>query len=193
MVSSPHRPTGFTHGGVVGLGGPASLPPPPQRRGDKRFRRGLSVAIVIAVCLAVVIVGGVGVYVGSRLTSSTSQRYEAQPVPVPSAPTEQVRAATVDLCTRFAAGYRAMPAPQNTGFDVIPSLDYIADALSDNPSADNAIRNAVAESLRLARDQVSHLSNEAARGAIQPSMTWTPEMANQADQRVWDLCRAYGG
>lgn len=192
MVSSPHRPTGFTHGGVVGLGGPASLPPPPQRRGDKRFRRGLSVAIVIAVCLAVVIVGGVGVYVGSRLTSSTSQRYEAQPVPVPSAPTEQVRAATVDLCTRFAAGYRAMPAPQNTGFDLIPTINYIAHALRDDSIADVAISQAVAKSLLGLRDHAMLLSGEPDHGAIQNPVNWSVDAAAHADQHVWDLCRVYG-
>ena len=192
-MSYPHPPTGVTHGGVVGLGGSAALPPPPRRRDGKGFRRGLSVAIVIAVCLAVVIVGAVGVYAYSRLTSSTSGQREAPPAQVLSAPTaEQVRAATVDLCTRFAAGYRAMPAPQNTGFDLIPTINYIAHALRDDSIADGAIRQAVAKSLLGLRDHAMLLSGEANHGAIQNPKNWSVDTAAHADQRVWDLCRAYG-
>lgn len=117
----------------------------------------------------------------------------AEPPPAPTA--EQVHAATVDLCTRFAAGgYHAMPSPQkNSDADVIPSLAYITQALSDNPLADSAIRGALTDSLKLARDQASKLTNEPPpRGAIQPATTWTAAAANDADQKVWDLCRAYG-
>jgi hypothetical protein len=205
-MSYPYTPAAVSPNpaGAPGFGGPVSMPPPPggpvplplppQRRDEKSSRHGIFVAAVISAVLGVFIAGALGVYVGSRLTSNTSQQQSAQTAPVAPTPTAgQVHAATVDLCTRFAAGYRAMPSPQNTGFDVIPSLNYIADALRDNPIADNAIRDAIAESLRIARDQASHLSNEPARGAIQPSTTWTPEVANRADQRVWDLCRAYGG
>ncbi|MCP9276483.1 hypothetical protein [Mycolicibacterium arenosum] len=131
-----------------------------------------------------------GVFVGSRLNTEPADQQQTQASP--PAPTDaEVNAATVDLCTRFAAGYRAMPAPQNTGFDIVPTLDYIADALHDNPFADSRIREAVQDSLRLGRDQASNFSKEAARGAIQPATTWSVEAANKADQRVWDLCRAY--
>jgi len=178
------------------FGAPAPVPlPTPRRRDQTKPRRGLLVAGAVGAFVIVLLVGLLGVYIGSRLPNSTAEQPQpmqtSAPVPTPTA--DQVHAATVDLCTRFAAGYRAMPSPQNTGFDVIPSLNYIADALRDNPPADSKIRDAVTASLRLARDQASHLSNEPARGAIQPSTSWSPEAANQADQRVWDLCRAYGG
>jgi hypothetical protein len=86
-----------------------------------------------------------------------------------------------------------MPRPQNTGFDVVPTANYIADALRDNPAADTSIREAVTQSLKLLRAHVALASGEATAGAIQIPQGWTAEKANAADQQVWDLCRAYGG
>lgn len=179
--------------GAPGFGGPPPLSPlPPQLRAEKKPRRGLFVAAAIGAVFAVFAAATLGVVVGSQLTTNATQARLTTTSTAPAPTAAQVRLATVDLCTRFAAANRAMPSPQSTGFDVIPSLNYIGDALRDNPAADKAIRDAVAESLRLARDQASRLSNEPARGAIQPSTTWTPDAANAADQLVWDLCRAYG-
>lgn len=184
-VSPPQQPRPQP----VGPYGDSPTAPPPflpkQLRG-----RGLTAAIAVGVLVAVAAVGIGGVFVGSRLNGdATSQPTQSSPPP-PSA--EEVDAATVDLCTRFAAAYRAMPAPQSTGFDIIPTLNYISDALRDNVIADQRIREAIEVSLRLGRDQASKFSKEGARGAIQPANEWTPESANAADQRVWDLCRAYG-
>ena len=196
--AAPYAPAAPAPNGPSGPGPgaqqPVPLPPMPFRpEGRRGPRRGIIVAAGIGAFVAVLVVGLLGLYVGSRLTNSTAPQQQPTQATAPGPTADQVHAATVDLCTRFAAGYRAMPSPQNTGFDVIPSLNYIADALRDNPVADSKIRDAVSESLRLAREQASHLSNEPARGAIQPSTSWTPEAANAADQRVWDLCRAYGG
>ncbi|MFV1501381.1 hypothetical protein [Mycobacterium kansasii] len=153
-------------------------------------------AAVIAACVAVFIAGIVGVYVGNRTATRDQPTVQAAPAASASAPTptaEQVRAATVDLCTRFAAGYRAMPSPQNTSFDVVPSANYIADALRDNPVADPAIRDAVTKSLALLRDHAAALSREPSAGAIHIPQDFRAAPANAADQRTWDLCRAYDG
>lgn len=173
-------------------GGPwQPVPQQPAPPGGKPRRALLVTAAIVA--LAAVFAAGIGgVFVGSRLNTEPADQQQTQASP--PAPTDaEVNAATVDLCTRFAAGSRAMPVPQNTGFDVIPTLIYISDALDDNALADPAIRDAVTNSLKLFHDQVSFLmKSDGARGAIQPVTDWTPEAANQADQRVWDLCRAYG-
>lgn len=173
-------------------GGPwQPAPQQPAPPGEKP-RRAVVVAAAIVALVAVFAAGIGGVFVGSRLNTEPADQQQTQASP--PAPTDvQVNTATVDLCTRFAAAYRAMPVPQNTGLDVIPTLNYIADALRDNPFADSRIRDAMQTSLRLARDQASYLmKSETPRGAIQPATGWTPEASNAADQRVWDLCRAYG-
>ena len=116
-MSYPNPPSPTPAGGGFGAsvpppppGAQIPLPPPaPPRRDRKGTGRGLAVAGVIAACVAVLVAGVVGVFVGN-LTATKDQPVQAAPASPTSAPTpttEQVRAATVDLCTRFAAGYRA--------------------------------------------------------------------------------------
>lgn len=163
-------------------------PPPPRKS-----KGGLITAILVGAAALALTAGAVGGLIGNRM-AGTPTATPPQPAATTSAPTaEQVRTATIDLCTRFAAGYRAMPSPQNTGFDVLPTANYISDALRDNPDADASIREAVAKSMDLLRQHASAASGEQARGAIQPPTDWTVGAANEADQKVWDLCRAYGG
>lgn len=173
--------------------GSAAMPPSPPFHPSPapRKRKGGLAAAAIGGAVVALTAGVVGGLIGNHMAGTTAAA--PPPVAVPPAPTaEQVNAATVDLCTRFAAGYRAMPSPQNTAADVIPSYTYISEALRENPAADGTIRDAVAQSLTMARNQASQFSHEPAAGAIRTNTTWTPEAANTADQRVWDLCRAYG-
>lgn len=205
-MSNPYTPTAVSPrpAGAMGFGtsappppgGPFPLPPAPPRRDDKRRRRGLVVAGVLGSCAAVLVAGVVGVYVGSVTATKDQAPAQVAPAAPTSAPTptaEQVRAATVDLCTRFAAGYRAMPSPQNSGFDVVPTADYIADALRDNQIADPSIRAAVTKSLEFLRNHAAALSREPSAGAIRIPEDFRAAPANAADQRSWDLCRAYEG
>lgn len=145
--------------------------------------RRASLVVSAAVATVGIAAGATGVFVGTRIARTEQPSVDSS--------TGTVRAQTVDLCTRYAAGYRALPSPQKTGADLIPAANYISDALRDNPMADNDIRTAVADSLSLTRDQAAHLSGEAVRGAIQPPSDWSVDRANHADQRVWDACRAY--
>jgi hypothetical protein len=172
------------------------LLPPPQSypsQPSRSFKGGLIAAAIVGAAAIALTAGGIGRLIGNHILTGSAAQYSPQPVTAPPASTaEQVHAATVDLCTRFAAGYHAMPSAQNTAADVIPSLTYITQALNDDLAADGTIRNALTESLKLARDQASKLTNEPARGAIQPSTSWTAAAANAADQKVWDLCRAFG-
>jgi len=165
-------------------------PPPLPNRGP---RSGLITAAIVGAAAIALTAGGIGGLIGNRMAAG----FAAQSSPPSTAPSaapsaEQVRAATVDLCTRFAAANRAMPVPQNNGFDVIPSYTYLSEALQENPSADGAIRAAVTDSLRLARDQIAHFSHEPASGAIQPATNWSAAAATAASQKVWDLCSTYG-
>jgi hypothetical protein len=192
--------------GALGFGGAAPPPrphgplpvPPPQYAPREISRRRIALAVATAASLAAFIAGVSGVYVGSRLTGNPNQQDGPHAVPTsppssPPAPAGQVHAATVDLCTRFAAGYRAMPKPQNSSFDVVPTANYIADALRDNPTADPGIRDAVVNSLSGLRAHIALASGADTAGAIQIPQGWTAEAANTADQHVWDLCRAYEG
>lgn len=181
--------------------GPGAMPPAPPTPPMPQFypappaprkRKGGLIAAVIGGAAVVALTAGVvGGLIGNHMAGTTAA--PPPPAATPPAPTaEQVSAATIDLCTRFAAGYRAMPSPQNSGFDVLPTANFIADAIRDNPAADGSIRDAVTQSLTLLRDHAASASGEATRGAIQPPTGWTAAAANAADQKVWDLCRAYG-
>lgn len=166
-------------------------PPPLPNRGPSRG--GLITAAIVGAAAIALTAGGIGGLIGNHMASGSAAQPSPPYTPPPAAPSaEQVRAATVDLCTRFAAANRAMPVPQNNGFDVIPSYNYLSEALQENPAADGAIRSAVTDSLRLARDQIAHFSHEPASGAIQPSTTWSAAVATAASQKVWDLCSTYG-
>lgn len=173
---------------------PGALPPAPPpfypAPAPRKRKGGLIAAVIAGAAVVALTAGIVGGLIGNHMAGTTAA--SPPPAATPPAPTaEQVHAATVDLCTRFAAGYHAMPSPQNSAADVIPSLAYITQALNDNQAADTTIREALTESVKLARDQASKLTAEPARGAIQPATTWTAAAANVADQKVWDLCRAY--
>ncbi|MBX9979570.1 MAG: hypothetical protein K2Z76_08335 [Mycobacterium gordonae] len=180
--------------------GRSAMPPAPPTPPMPQFypapaprkRKGGNIAAVIGgAVVAVLTAGVVGGLMGNHMAGTTA----APPPPAATPPTptaEQVKTSTIDLCTRFAAGYRAMPSPQNSGFDVLPTANFIADALRDNPAADGSIRDAVTRSLALLREHAASASGEPARGAIQPPTSWTAAAANSADQKVWDLCRAYG-
>jgi hypothetical protein len=180
---------------------PGVLPPAPPTPQMPQFypapaprkRKGGLIAAVIGGAAAIALTAGaVGGLIGNHMAGTTAA--SPPPAAAPPAPTaEQVHAATIDLCTRFAAGYRAMPSPQNTGFDVLPTANFIADALRDNPAADGSIHDAVTKSLALLRDHAASASGEPTRGAVQPPTRWTAAAANDADQQVWDLCRAYEG
>lgn len=162
-------------------------PPAQPPRGPKG---GLITAAIVGAAAIALTAGAIGGLIGNRMATSPAP---AAPAASPAPTAEQVHTATVDLCTRFAAGYRAMPSPQNTAFDVLPTANFIADALQENPAADSTIREAAEKSLQLLRQHAAAASGEQARGAIQPAAGWTADAANNADQRVWDLCRAYGG
>lgn len=143
-----------------------------------------------AVAAACVVAGAAGVAAGVHFT--TAPPLAGTAVSVAPASADQVRAATVDLCTRFAVGRRAVRQPQRSPADVISTVEYIAGALKDNPAADAQIRAAVAESLRLDRGQAAWLSHAQAEGAIKPPDDPRDSQANAAEHRVWDLCRDYG-
>lgn len=174
---------------------PPSMQPPmapgyPPAQPPRSPKGGLITAAIVGAAAIALTAGAIGGLIGNHMASSPAPAAPATP---PAPTSEQVHVATVDLCTRFAAGYRAMPSPQNTAFDVLPTANFIADALRDNPAADATIREAVEKSLQLLRQHAAASSGEQTRGAIQPAVGWTADAANNADQRVWDLCRAYGG
>lgn len=157
-----------------------------------RKRKGANIAAVIGGAVVAMLTAGlIGGLIGNHMAGTAAAA--PPPAATPPRPTaEQVKASTIDLCTRFAAGYRAMPSPQRSTGDILPSYNYISEALNANPNADNAIRDAVAHSLKMARDQISNFSDQPRVGAIEPSKTWTAEAANAVDQHAWDLCKAYG-
>lgn len=170
---------------------PQQVPPGyPPAQPPRKSKGGLITGVIVGAAAIALTAGAIGGLIGNHMATAPTAAAPAAP-PAPTA--EQVHVATVDLCTRFAAGYRAMPSPQNTGFDVLPTANFIADALRDNPAADSGIRGAAEKSLLLLRQHAESASGEPSRGAIQPATGWTADAANTADQRVWDLCRAYGG
>lgn len=171
--------------------GPYPMPPaPPQPQPAVRRSSGVARAATIAALVACVFgagVGGVavGVHLAPRPTTATPPPATSPPPP------EVVRAQTIDLCTRWAAAYAAIPTPQTRAADVVPAANYVADALRDNPAADPGVRATMLKSLQLMRDQGAALSREPAKGAVQPPAGWTAAAANAADDQVWAACNGY--
>lgn len=196
----PHMAPGATAPGYApqqpmpGMSGPPPMPPlmAPPRPTKPGPRRGWIAAAISAAAVAVFGAGAIGVVVGTHLASTPSGSATSGSE-TSTATVAQIKEQTIDLCTRFAAGYRAMPSPQNNGFDVVPIANYVADALRDNSAADPDIRSAVETSLSGLRTHIADSSHEPSKGAIQMPRDWSVDRANDADQRVWDLCRAYEG
>lgn len=177
---------------------PGYSPPPPAPVQDTPAPpppRSTTPRVMIAALIAgVFIAGAAGVFAGTRMAGTPAQSSSAPTTTQAPEPTaDEVRAQTIDLCTRFAAGYAALPTPQNTAADVVPAANYIADAVNDNRSADPEVRSAVIASLRLFRDHAAALSREPVKGAVQPPTTWTAATANATDDRVWAACQGYKG
>ncbi len=173
--------------------GPYAMPPaPPQTPpAGRRQSGGVRRAATIAAFVACVFGAGVGgVIVGTHIASRPTPVAVAHP-PAPSP--EVIRAQTVDLCTRFAAAYAAIPTPQTRAADVVPAANYVADALRDNPVGDPDVRAAMIKSLQLMRDHGAALSREPSKGAVQPPTDWTAAAANAADDQVWARCNGYQG
>lgn len=167
------------------------MPPAPPQTPPAGRRPGVRRAATIAAFVACVFGAGVGgVAVGAHLAS----RPTAFPPPSPAPPSpEVVRAQTINLCTRWAAAYAAIPTPQTRAADVVPAANYVADALRDNPAGDPGVRAATIKSLQLLRDQAAALSREPTKGAVQPPAGWTAAAANAADDQVWARCNGYQG
>lgn len=157
---------------------------------EQQFDSSLFWVPKIAVAVACVVAGAAGVAAGVHFSTApppaTGTAVSAAP-----ASAEQVRAATTDLCTRFAVGYAAMPDQQRSPLDVMPMIDYVARALADNPAADPSVRAAVTDSLRGSRIEAAWLSHAQAEGAIRPPNDPHTQQGNVADQHVFDLCRDY--
>lgn len=193
-MSAPWQPPTYPPG-PPGYG-PASTPGAVQdSRGNAARRAGMVAGVAVLVFVA----GLVGGIVGAQITSSpaASPPTAAAPPsgPPPATPDpNQVRAQTIDLCTRFAAGYAMLPTPPKTAADIGPAADYIADALRDNGFAEPAIRTTVSDSLRLYHERAAMLSKAPAQGAVQaPSGSWSPAAADAADDAVWSACHGYQG
>lgn len=176
-------------GAGVPMASPAGIALPQYSGASHRpagKRRTIRIAAFLAAAFGLGLAGGL---VGAHISPPP-----APPAPVTAAEpsADEVRAQTIDLCTRFAAAYAAIPAPQTASADMIPATNYVADALRDNVNADPAVREAVLDSLRLMREHSAALSHEPARGAVQPPNGFRAAPANAADDRVWDRCYAYG-
>lgn len=172
-------------------GAPVDLPPgappySPATNNRRTVRRTVGVATLLAAAFGMGLAGGL---LGAHINPPPAP-------PVPAAATEpsaaEVRAETIDLCTRFAAAYAAIPSPQTASADMIPATNYVSEALRDNTNAEPGVREAVEESLRLMRQHSAALSHEKSRGAVQPPNGFNAAPANAADDRVWDACYAYG-
>ena len=158
---------------------------------EPRRCRGLKRVAVVTCLLSVG--AAAGLIAGTQIWGRSGSDHPAASNP-PAAPSAaQVSAQTVDLCTRFAAGYDALPKTQSNPAAVLPTVSYIGAALNENAVADAGIRAAVANSVRGLQIEAAWLSHEPARGAIRPPVDPQDAQGNAADQRVWDLCRAYKG
>lgn len=172
-------------GGAYAPGG--VLPYPEQPSGKPPRRTGL----IVAVASVAVGAGLIGAVIGAAAGVSVAGRNSAAPVSKPPTSAE-VKAANVDLCTRFAAAYAAMPSHQNSGMDVLPVATELRDAVTDNPSADPKLLNAINVVADLTRQQAAVLSREQSKGYVQPPVDWSADKANDASVKAWNLCQSAG-
>src|SRR5277367_2977545 len=94
-------------------------PPPIPLARHENPRRHITAFVAIGACASVFTAGALGVVVGSHM-ANTPKPTATSTVPPPSA--ALIQAQTVDLCTRFAAAYAAVPVPQNDAADVVPEV-----------------------------------------------------------------------
>lgn len=167
--------------------GATPYPGPPAPPENKPPRRGKLLALLGGTAVAAGLLGAVlGTVTGLSIGAKNAEP-PAAAVKTPTA--AEIEAANVQVCTRFAAAYVAMPTPQNTGMDVLPVAAEISEAIKDNPSADPRILNAASGVLEQLRRHAAALSREAQKGFVRPPTDWTAQKANEADDKLWDLCQ----
>ncbi|WP_131832122.1 hypothetical protein [Mycobacteroides abscessus] len=168
-----------------GFSTPGGVLPYPEPTGGKPPRR---TGLLVAIAAVAVGAGLIGAAIGAAVGVGIASHNEAAPVSkVPTA--AEVKAANVDLCTRFAAAYAAMPSHQSSGMDVLPVATELRDAVTDNPHADAKLLNAVSVVADLTRQQAAVLSREQSKGYVQPPGDWSADKANEASVKAWNLCQ----
>lgn len=166
---------------------PGGVLPYPEQPSGKPPRRS---PLLVAIGATAVTAGLVGAIIGAVAGVTITARDEPAAPNVKSPAAAEIYAANVDLCTRFAAAYAAMPAPQNSGMDILPVATAIDQALNENPNADYTIREAIRESGRLLHEHAATLIHEPDKGFVISPKGWSAEKANAADKRAWDVCQA---
>lgn len=167
---------------------PVGALPYPDPAGGRPPR---SAGLIVAIAAVAVGAGLIGAAIGAGIGVSVTARNGA--APASKAPTSaEVKAANVDLCTRFAAAYAAMPSHQSSGMDILPVATELRDAVTDNPHADPKLLNAINVVADLTRQQAAVLSREQPKGYVQPPVDWSADKANDASVKAWNLCQSAG-
>lgn len=181
----PPQPTQAAGPAYGNLG--ATPYPGPPAPGNKPPRRG---KLLLALAGTAVAAGLLGAIVGT-VAGLTIGANNAEPhTPAAKTPTAaEIEAANVQVCTRFAAAYVAMPTPQTSGMDVLPVAAEISEAMKDNPNADPRILNATGDVVEQLRQHAAVLSREPQKGFVRPPTDWTAKKANEADNKAWNLCQ----
>ncbi|MBN7324447.1 hypothetical protein I3U63_23315 [Mycobacteroides abscessus subsp. massiliense] len=181
----PPQPTQAAGPAYGNLGAtPYPGPPAPDNKPPRRGK------LLLALAGTAVAAGLLGAILGT-VTGLTIGANNAEPhTPAAKPPTAaEIEAANVQVCTRYAAAYVAMPSQQNSGMDILPIATEIADAVRDNPNADPRILDAVSRVAELTRQQAAALSREPQKGFVRPPTDWTAKKANEADEKAWNLCQ----
>lgn len=184
-MATTYQPVPTSPGGpYMPPGGVVQYPEPPTGKPPRSGK------FFIAIAATAVTAGVVGAVVGVVAGVVTSTRNAPEPATAKTPTAAEVYAANVDLCTRFAAAYAAMPTPQTSGMDVLPVATAVEQALNDNPNADRIIRDAVGESNRLLQEHAATLIHESDKGFVISPKDWSVDKANAADKRAWDVCQS---
>jgi len=139
------------------------------------------VALIVAGFVAALAAGGLGAWITNRVMTDTAG---------PSAPTaEEMQAAGVKLCARYAAVNASMPNPSETPLQVLTGVNGLRWALADNPDAGPEIRGAITEVVRQYDALIAASGGVQPQGDDPPWPTYDPAAAQQAVERVVGVCR----
>lgn len=159
-------------------------PPAPENKPPRRGK------LILALAGTAVAAGLLGAILGT-VTGLTIGAKNAEPqTPAAKTPTAaEIETANVQVCTRFAAAYVAMPSHQNSGMDVLPVATELQAAVAENPNASPRVLNAVAQVAEYTRQQAAALSREEQKGFVRPPLDWSAKNANAASEAAWDICQ----
>lgn len=165
---------------------PPTAPAAPGSGGGKRPGIGRLAAIAAAILVAGLLGAVVGAIVTQRTTPTAAPADQTPATPTYSA--ETIRTQNIQLCTSYAIINSALPKPQSNALEVLPAVNGLRLALSENPAASTEIRSAITDVVHNYDALIGAFGKVRERGLAQPP-TYDLDAAQRILDRAWDVCQ----